>query len=196
VGARQKKLESGTTLIFVDEAGYSLTPNRRRSWAMKGTIPLLRHSFRSWRKLSAQSAVVVTKRGDEYEVKLVWRLRPGTNVGARQVVEFLRQCKTRVRGDVAVIWDNAASHTAACVQRFFAKTGWTRIQLPPYCPELNADENVWNWTKQTDLANVAPRNHHELLHEVRASLRRLASQAATLRWCLWNTDLPWNRSDN
>lgn len=161
---------------------------------MRGTIPVLRHSFRSWRKLSAQSAVIVTQ-PDHYEVKLIWRLRPGTNVGARQVVEFLRQCRARVR-DVVVIWDNAASHTATCVQRFFARTGWTRIQLPPYCPELNADENVWNWTKQTDLANVSPRNHDELLSEVRASLRRLARQATTLRWCIWNTDPPWNRTED
>jgi transposase len=157
-------------------------------------VPILHHSFRSWRKLAAQSAVVVSKRPD-HEVKLVWRLRPGSNVGGTQVVEFLRQIRASVKGEVVVIWDNAASHTGAKVQRFFAATGWTRIQLPPYCPELNADENVWNWTKQTDLANVCPRNHEELLAEVRASLRRLARQAPTLRWCLWNTQLPWNRSD-
>ena len=155
----------------------------------------MRHSFRSWRKLAAQSAVLVSKRPD-YEVKLVWRLRPGSNVGGRQVLEFLRQCRARVTGPAIVIWDNAASHTGTRVQRFFAETGWTRIQLPPYCPELNADENVWNWTKQTDLANVCPRNHDELLAEVRTSLRRLARQRATLRWCLWNTDLSWNRSEN
>ena len=188
MGIRQKKLEAGWTLLFIDEAGYSLTSNRRRTWAPRGIVPVMRHSFRSWRKLSAQSAITISP---SREIGLVWRLRPGKTVGARQVVDFLCQCRARVGGPAIVIWDNSGTHTSKRTKRFFEETGWERIQLPAYCPELNADENVWNWTKHTDLANTSPRDHSELLASVQASLRRLARQPKTLRWCIKNTDLNW-----
>lgn len=194
MGVLQKKLDSGVALVFVDEAGYSLTPNTRRQWAPLGVVPVLRHSYRSWRKLSAQSAVAVSKRGGEYSPKLIWRLRPGKTVRSREVLEFLRQCRVRVAGPAIVIWDNASTHTTKRIQAWFDEVGWERIQLPAYCPEFNCGENVWNWSKNTDLADFCPRDHAELLLEVRASLRRLARRPTDLRWCLWNTELNWNRS--
>lgn len=154
----------------------------------------MRHSFRSWRKLSAQSAIAIRKQRGNYTAQLVWRLLPGQNVTSREVVDFLRQCRARVAGPATVIWDNANTHLAKRVQRCFDNIGWTRVQLPPYCPELNPDEGVWNWTKQTDLANVCPRNHDDLLTKVQASLRRLARNQAALRWCIWRTELPWRAS--
>lgn len=151
----------------------------------------MRHSFRSWRKLNAQSAVVVRKRGKEYDVQLVWRLRPKTTVRSKQVMEFLHQCRTRVDGPALVIWDNSSTHKSKSVRQCFEALGWERIQLPAYCPEFNPDENVWNWTKHQDMANACPRNRAELIANVRASLRRLANHASALQWARKNTELDW-----
>jgi transposase len=182
-------------LIFIDEAGYSLTPNTRRQWAPRGVVPKLRHSYRSWRKLSAQSAVTVSGSGSAMDVGLVWRLHPGKTVRSQEILAFLRQCRARVAGPAIVIWDNAATHKTKRIQAWFDEVGWKRIQMPAYCPELNCDENVWNWTKNHDLADVTPRDHAELLANVRESLRRLGRRWHVLRWCLWNTDLPWSLKD-
>lgn len=38
--------------------------------------------------------------------------------------------------------------------------------LPPYAPELNADEGVWNYAKWHKLKNYAPRNLSELQNAV------------------------------
>jgi hypothetical protein len=47
---------TGSTLMFVDESGFSLVPPVRRTWARRGQTPVIRHQS-SWPKLSAISGV-------------------------------------------------------------------------------------------------------------------------------------------
>lgn len=44
--------------------------------------------------------------------------------------------------------------------------------LPPYAPELNPAEQLWNNGKRVDLANLAPADRDDLRRRVRRSLIR------------------------
>ncbi|RJS83073.1 hypothetical protein CW713_04405 [Methanophagales archaeon] len=65
------------------------------------------------------------------------------------------------------------------------------IYLPPYCPELNPDEGVWNWTKTKDLANACPESGEILVHLVRESLRKIQRRKSLHIGCIKGSELPW-----
>jgi len=44
--------------------------------------------------------------------------------------------------------------------------------LPPYAPDLDPAEQLWNHSKRTDLANLAPAGRGDLRGHVRRSLIR------------------------
>ena len=43
--------------------------------------------------------------------------------------------------------DNAPCHTAKSVKSFLARKKVQLIEWPPYSPDLNPIENLWQWTK-------------------------------------------------
>jgi transposase len=49
-----------------------------------------------------------------------------------------------------IILDKAAWHTT---RKLKAPDNLTLVPLPPACPELNAAENIWQYLRQTYLAN-------------------------------------------
>ena len=51
---------------------------------------------------------------------------------------------------VALIVDNAGWHTA---KKLTVPANVTLIALPPYAPELNAMEQIWEWIKNHFLSN-------------------------------------------
>lgn len=48
--------------------------------------------------------------------------------------------------------------------------------FPPYCPELNPDEQVWNRIKTQDLRNTCYQNIKELKDKVVDNLNNLAQR--------------------
>jgi transposase len=53
--------------------------------------------------------------------------------------------------------------------------------LPPYAPDLNPTEQVWNRSKYTDLANFVPDDVGSLRREVRKSMCHMCSEQSLLR---------------
>jgi transposase len=53
--------------------------------------------------------------------------------------------------------------------------------LPPYSPELNPDEQVWNYVKHHGVAKAVLRSGNELKHFVMARLRSLQKMPWTIR---------------
>jgi transposase len=61
--------------------------------------------------------------------------------------------------------------------------------LPPYAPELNPDEGVWNQMR-TAMANGRPDNPEDLAQTVQIVLNELGGSQAKLRWCFHQSELP------
>lgn len=185
MGEGKKKLKNGTTVVFTDESGYSLTPTVSRTWALKGTIPEIRPSGGSWVKLSVISGLVVKYSENDYHIKLYFRIYRGKTIASDEIIEFLRQILFHTDGDVIVIWDNLKAHRSKKVKKFVERS--TRLEitfLPSYSPDMNPDEGVWNWSKTKDLVNACSPSTDHLIHLVRGSLRRIQRRPQLRRWCL------------
>lgn len=119
------------------------------------------------------------------ETELFFRLKPGKTIGSREVADFLRGLSRHIRGRVTVIWDNAGQHRGPAVRSFFSThERFAVVPLPPYCPELNPDEDVWSWVKSKDLANLCALDDDDLVRHVRGSLRRMQRRLGLLEGAL------------
>jgi transposase len=84
---------------------------------------------------------------------------------------------------MVLIMDRWSVHRAKIVQGYLkARPKNVRVEwLPAYAPDLNPVEQVWNHSKYTDLANLAPEDIEELDQLIGASIRNTRSQAHLLR---------------
>ena len=62
-----------------------------------------------------------------------------------------------------VIMDQASWHQIHLANDF---KNITIIHIPPYSPELNPIEQVWQWLRQNKLANRCFENYHEIVDSV------------------------------
>jgi len=154
--------QRGSTLIFLDESGFMLTPTVRRTLAPRGQTPIL-PAWQRHDRISAISCVTLGPQDDQPE--LYFELLPaGLNVRADDVVRFLRDLRRQVPGPWTVIWDRHNIHSRArLVKDWLAGEPDVVLEdLPSYAPQLNPDEMVWGWLKYGRLANLAPKDVAEL----------------------------------
>jgi transposase len=149
-------------LIFLDEAGFLLTPLVRRTLAPRGQTPILP----AWDRRDRISAISgVTLGPDLDQPGLYFELLPaGLNVCAEDVVAFLRDLRRKLPGPWTVVWDRSKIHRKArLVQAWLAEEAGVVVEdFPAYAPELNPDEMVWGWLKYGRLGNLAAQDVTEL----------------------------------
>ena len=100
------------------------------------------------------------------------------------VVAFLEQLQRLLGGKLLIYWDRARIHRGEPVKAWLAarRTGEVRIKpLPPYAPELNPDEGVWNELKHHDLPNVSCLDLRGLRTLLRRGIRRLQHRPDLIR---------------
>lgn len=149
-------------LVFLDESGFMLTPTVRRTWAPQGRTPIHR-SFDRRDRISAISCLTVSPRARRLNFYFEL-LEDNVNAKADDIVDFLRQLRTQLRGPLTIIWDGSNLHSRSRkVRAYLACHPEITVEtLPGYAPELNPDEGVWGWTKYGRLANLAAANTDQL----------------------------------
>jgi transposase len=155
-----------------------LQPVVRRTWAPRGQTPI-HYSWDRRDRLSVVSAVSVSPR--RRRLGLYFAIHTDnirTDEFEQFAVDLLRY---RPRGLILVM-DRWAVHRAAAKRLLRRFPRRLRIEwLPPYAPELNPDEQVWQHTKHADLANYIPEDVQALGRSVRCSLRRSQRNQSLLR---------------
>ena len=151
-----------------------LQPLVRRTWAPRGQTPIIRCWDRRDR-LSVIGAILVPPSRERHRLSVCFRIHP-RNVKTAEALAFLRALDRQIRGPLIVVQDRLNVHKAA-TKRWLAgrrpEAPCVRIEwLPPYAPDLNPAEQLWNHGKGADLANFAPRDAEHLRGEVRRSLIR------------------------
>lgn len=63
-------------------------------------------------------------------------------------------------------------------------------RFPPYAPETNPDEGIWDLLKDDRLANYCPTLLDELERTIRAEMRRLKRDPMKVRTAIRQTELP------
>jgi len=173
-------------LVFIDESGFLLIPSVQKTWSPVGQTPILVHRY-SHDRISAISGIAVSPK--RFHCTLYCHLYEN-NIHGEEVATFLRQLLRQIPGHLIVLLDNGKIHRGDPIQEVLARTSRLHLEpFPPYAPELNPDEGVWNHLKRT-LANGRPDNQSELMDVLANEICCLASSQSLLRGCIQQSELP------
>lgn len=161
-------------LYFEDEANISLTAFLGKTWSPCGKTPKQRVTGKRG-GVSAMSAV--TKSGN-----LLFRLLD-KRIASKDVINFLSQIlKHHKRRHVVVVMDKAPPHTSKKTQEFIENQKRLHVfYLPPYSPDWNPDEKVWNHLKHQELKSHAARTSQELRELARKKLKKMSRNPKQMR---------------
>jgi hypothetical protein len=76
-----------------------------------------------------------------------------------------------------IILDKAGWHTT---DKLKLPKNLTLVPLPPACPELNAAENIWQYLRQTYLANRVFNSYDAILDACQSAWRRLLAETGRI----------------
>lgn len=168
--AKREKAE----IFFEDESGVRSDFHSGTTWAPKGKTPVVRVTGQrfSLNMISAVSA----KGALRFMV-----VRGG--VGARVFIEFLKRLLHGQRRPIYLIVDGHPSHRSKQVKAYIdSLEGKLRLFfLPPYSPELNPDELVWNDVKNNGVARTLLHTSKDLMRAVVSRLRFLQKSPDMVR---------------
>jgi len=164
----------GRTIVWIDEAGFSLVPARVRTYAPRGQTPVLRVPL-TRDHLAAISALTADQR-------VLMQVQAQTFRGPH-VVRLLRHLLQHIPGKLLVIWDGSPIHRCKAVQDFLRQGGAARVwleRLPASAPELNPVEGVWRYLKRVRLGHVCCRTLPQVRYEVRLATANLRHKTTVL----------------
>jgi len=154
------------TIYFGDEAGVRSDYHSGTTWAPKGQTPVIRtsgsrHSLNMISAISAKGAMrFMTVKG---------------RVNADRFIEFLERLIKNAPTPVYLIVDGHPVHRSTRVRTFVESTkGKLKLfYLPPYSPELNPDEQVWNHVKNHKIGKKVVKSQENLESIIRSALTSL-----------------------
>lgn len=153
-----------------------LQPLVRRTWAPAGQTPVM-YSWDRHDRLSVIAGLSLSCR--RRRVGLYFAVHE-KNIKAEQVEAFLRQLQRSLRRKLIVVMDRWSAHRKAARLLFGDERFWIEY-LPPYAPDLNPVEHVWNHTKYGDLANYIPDDLLDLELELDWSIDQTQRRPELLR---------------
>lgn len=170
-----------------------MAPLLRTTLAPCGCTPRLEQRGTHRRdKVSVAAALWKTPCG---LVRLAYRTYPNQFVDAERYAQFLADvlaCRLR-RSAVLVVHDRGNMHGGEALESLLADVD--RLvgfePLPPYAPELDPVEELWNWLKYDELPNFAPRDIRHLDRVVNRKLYALHWDQPRLRTFIANSPLNW-----
>ena len=180
--------ERQSTLVFVDEAGFSMIPAIKKQWAPKGQTPIVKHRNRWHRKINVIGGLTVSADGETLGLDLHWH--PTEHIEQAKVAAFVTALVKSHPGPVDIVWDNLSAHGGKLMREVQdAHPQLCLHRLPAYAPDLNPIEGVWSLTKYHRMAN------HEIDDVETLHLRALeatadvAEQPDLLRSCIRHAGL-------
>ena len=155
-----------------------LQPTVRRTWAPKGQTPI----HYSWERRDRLSVISAIKVSPKRRYLGLYFAIADSNICADDFVAFVAQLLVHFPKGIILVVDRWMVHRCG-VRRLRERFG-RRVDvewLPPYAPELNPVEQVWNHSKYGQLANFIPEDIGNLADKVDYSLRYQAGQQNLLR---------------
>lgn len=150
---------AGAEVFFEDESGVRSDFHAGTTWAPKGETPIIRVTGQ---RFSLNMISAVSPKG-----ALRFMVVKG-GVGAKVFLTFLKRLMHGYRRPIYLIVDGHPAHKAKIVKKFVESTqGKLKLFfLPPYSPELNPDELVWNDVKNNGVGRsviAKPRDLHRVV---------------------------------
>lgn len=159
----------GALIFFGDEAGVRSDAHAGTTWAPRGRTPIV---STTGQRFGMNLISAISRKGQMHFNVVKGR------VTAEVFVEFLKRLIRGRRQPIFLIVDGHPTHKASAVKRFIEKNK-DRLQLfllPPYSPELNPDELVWNDLKTHMLGRMKITDAKQMEKSVLGRLRWMKSQ--------------------
>lgn len=165
---RRRAKRLGATIFFLDEAGFTSEPNLGRTYGLKGETPTVTTTGQR-QKVNAISAV--SAKGGFWSKVYTGMFNAG------RFVEFLKDFRRGGRGRIFLVVDGHPSHHAKLVKSYVQSTkGMLEIHfIPPYAPDLNPDEFVWQHAKTNGVSKKPLKKNESLKDRVVADLAAIKS---------------------
>jgi transposase len=164
IRAEAKKVRA--EIFFADEAGVRSDFHSGKTWAPRGKTPIVRvtGSRFGFNLLSA-----VTAKGQMRFMAVQGK------VNAAVFCDFLRRLVFKAERPIFLILDGHPVHRAKKVKQFIEslKDKLRVFFLPPYSPELNPDESVWNELKNNGIGRMSITGPDDMKLKVVSYLRRM-----------------------
>lgn len=155
-----------------------LAPTVRRTWAPKGHTPIMR----SWDRRDRLSVIsVLTCSPKRHRLGLYFSIE-NNNIRADDFEAFVAELLKHFPVGIILVIDRWMVHRSG-VRKLKARFG-SRVDvewLPSYSPELNPVEQIWNHSKNSQLANFIPDNVEHLEEAVEDTLQVQSRQQNLLR---------------
>jgi transposase len=166
--------KTGAEIYFGDEAGVRSDYHSGTTWGVIGQTPVV---SATGRRFSMNMISAVSAQG-----RLRFMVVEG-KVDGPQYVAFLKRLLHHAPRPIFLILDGHPVHKARLVKQYVASTnGMLRLFcLPPYSPELNPDEQVWNHVKNHGIGRALLRSKADLRLRIQSLLRRLQKMPGTIR---------------
>jgi transposase len=171
---QRRARQEGAQIFFADEAGVRSDYHSGTTWGKRGQTPVVSSTGARFgiNLISAVSA----------QGELRFMITKG-RVTATVFIDFLKRLLVNAAGPVFVIADGHSTHRAKLVERFVA-TQQGRLALfilPPYSPELNPDEYVWNDLKNHGIGRKVITSLTQMRQAVLSHLHQLQKLPAIVR---------------
>lgn len=164
-------------LMFQDEARFGRMVRPRRCWAPAPLRPVINNGYE-------RQFIYVYGAVSPLEGQLDWRLCREMNTV--RMGEFLAQVSQAHPTDLIVmVLDGASSHKA---KDLVIPENIRLLALPPYAPELNPQEHVWDELREKEFPNRVFNHLDAVIQQLELGLPRLAAHADGLRSL---TAWPW-----
>jgi transposase len=159
---------------FGDEAGVRSDAHAGTTWAPRGQTPIVSTTGARF-GLNLISAV---SRRSEFRFMGV-----AGRVNAEVFIGFLKRLIHGMRRPVFLVVDGHPTHKAAKVRKYLegVEDKLCLFFLPPYSPELNPDEHVWNDLKNNGIGRKVITGPEQMKREVLSHLRYLQNSPELVR---------------
>lgn len=163
---RAKAKRIGAEIYFGDEAGVRSDFHSGKTWAPKGKTPIIRTTGA---RFGFNMISAVSPKGHMRFMVVEGR------VAAQQFCEFLRRLVIKAEKPIFLILDGHPVHRSAKVKNLVESiNGKLQIFfLPPYSPELNPDEHVWNDLKNNGIGRMLVAGPDDMRRKVISHLKFL-----------------------
>ncbi len=160
-------------VFFVDESAIRSDAHRGTTWGAAGETPVVKDSGG---RFGMNLVSAVSPRGD-LRFSVI-----GETMDSARFIAFLKQLHRDAGGPILIVADNAKYHHSKETRRFIeVQDGQIAlVYLPPYSPELNPDEQVWNHAK-CEIGKRAILNKATLERMVLGVMRSLQKQKDPVR---------------
>jgi hypothetical protein len=164
-------------VMFQDEARFGRMVRPKRCGAPRPLRPVLRNGYE-------REFVYVYGAVSPLEGELDWRLCREMNTV--RMGEFLIQVsQAHPREFIVMVVDGASSHKA---KDLVIPDNIRLLPLPPYAPELNPQEHVWDELREKEFPNRVFNHMDAVIRQLEQGLPRLAADSDRLRSL---TAWPW-----